>query len=75
MKGSPFYICEEKLRKLKIKLKGWAKSLPHPAKERKMAQESLEQHHIQNEEAEITREVLDKEADLQKKYHQTCLQE
>eukprot|EP00253_Pinus_taeda_P028778 PITA_28778 len=75
VKGFPFYIWEEKLRRLKAVLKTWAKSLPSPAKERKQAQDNLAQYHAQNEDAEITKEVLDKEAELQQIFHKACLSE
>lgn len=35
VKGSPFFIWEEKLRRLKVVLKSWAKYLPSPTNERK----------------------------------------
>eukprot|EP00253_Pinus_taeda_P029823 PITA_29823 len=75
VKGSSFYIWEEKLRRLKVVLKTWAKSLPSPTKERKQAQDILAQHHAQREDAEITKEVLDKEAELQQIFHKACLSE
>eukprot|EP00253_Pinus_taeda_P015541 PITA_15541 len=75
VKGSPFFIWEEKLRRLKAVLKTWAKSLPSPAKERKQAQDNLAHHHAQSEDAKITKEVLDKEAELQQIFHKACLSE
>ena len=56
--GSPFFVWEEKLRRVKIKLKGWAKNIPSPAEERKKAQVALESHQILMEEADIERESL-----------------
>lgn len=35
VKGSPFFVWEEKLRRVKRALKSWAKSLPNLANERK----------------------------------------
>lgn len=75
VKGSPFFIWEEKLRRLKVVLKTWAKSLPSPAKERKQAQDNLAHHNAQSEDAKITKEVLDKEAELQHIFHKACLSE
>jgi exonuclease III len=75
VKGSPFFIWEEKLRRLKVVLKTWAKSLPSPSKERRQAQDILAQHHAQSEDVEITKEVLDKEAELQQSFHKACLLE
>jgi len=75
MKGSPFFIWEEKLRRLKAILKSWVKSLPSPANERKQAHDRLAQHHAQSEDVEITKEVLDKEAQLQQTFHKSCLSE
>lgn len=75
MKGSAFFIWEEKLRRLKAVLKTGAKSLPSPAKERKQAQDNLAKHHAQSEDAEITKEVLDKEVELQQIFHKACLSE
>eukprot|EP00253_Pinus_taeda_P017272 PITA_17272 len=73
--GSPFYIWEEKIRRLKSNLKRWAKSLANPAAERKSIQSQLEAHHLLTKEAYISREILDKEAHLQQHYHKTCLAE
>eukprot|EP00253_Pinus_taeda_P008456 PITA_08456 len=36
--GSPFYIWEEKIRRLKFALKHWSKSIPNPTAERKNIQ-------------------------------------
>lgn len=71
--GSPFFVWEEKLRRVKATLKRWAKMLPNPAKERKKIQSSLDTHQIQMEDADITNEILDKEAYLQQRYHKACL--
>jgi hypothetical protein len=75
VKGSPFFVWEEKLRRVKRALKSWAKSLPNPANERKKIQRILENHHLQAETADITKEILDKEAQLQQNYHKACLAE
>ena len=46
VKGSPFFVWEEKLRRVKRALKSWAKSLPNPANERKKIQRTLEIHQL-----------------------------
>eukprot|EP00253_Pinus_taeda_P007450 PITA_07450 len=71
--GSPFYIWEEKIRRLKFALKHWSKSIPNPAAERKNIQSQLKANQLNAEEAHITREALDKEAHLEKCYHKVCL--
>ena len=73
VKGSSFFIWEEKLRRVKFVLKSWVKSLPNPATERKHDQDSLELHHLRMENAEITKEVIDREVYLQQKFHKACL--
>jgi len=73
--GSSFFVWEEKLRKVKGALKVWAKSLPNPAVERKKLQEQLEIHHLNSENEEITKEILEKEADLQQKLLKASLAE
>jgi len=69
----PLFFWEEKLRRVKRDLKSWAKSLPNPANERKKIQCTLEIHHLEAEKSNITKEILDKEAQLQQKYHKACL--
>ena len=44
VKGSPFFVWEEKLRKLKATLKSWAKTLSSTISDRKEAQRHLEIH-------------------------------
>ena len=73
--GSPFFVWEEKLKRVKVMLKICAKTLPNPATKRKKIQSSLELHHLQVEETEITKEDLDKEKQLQQKFHKACLVE
>ena len=55
VKGSAFFVWEEKLRRVKAALKNWVKSLPNPAVERKKIQESLEIHHLKSKNEEITK--------------------
>eukprot|EP00253_Pinus_taeda_P021309 PITA_21309 len=71
--GSPFYIWEENIRRLKFALKHWSKSIPNPAAERKNIQSQLEAKQLNAEEAHITREALDKEAHLEKCCHKVFL--
>jgi len=73
--GSPFFVWEEKLRRVKAALKSWAKTLPNPADERRMAHASLEKHQLQMEEEEPTEELTVIEGNLQQKFHKVCLQE
>ena len=64
--GSPFFIWEEKLRRLKAALKSWAKIQPSPVLERKKAQRELRNHQLLMEDATITPELINVEANLQK---------
>eukprot|EP00253_Pinus_taeda_P015950 PITA_15950 len=75
VKGSPFFVWEEKLRRVKAMLKNWAKTLPNPATERKKFQNSLETQHLHLEATEITKEELDKESQIQQKFQKVCLAE
>lgn len=73
--GSPFYVWEEKLRRVKAALKVLVKSLPNPTTERKKLQEHLETHQLNSENEEITKEIVEKEADLQQKMIKASLVE
>lgn len=53
--GSPFFVWEEKLGRVKSALKVWEKSLPNPTAERKKLQEQLETHQLKSENEEITK--------------------
>ena len=75
VKGSPFFVWEEKLRRVKGTLKRWAKSLPNLATERKIIKRSLAVHQLQVEDVVITDEILEKEAHLQQSFHKACLAE
>ena len=75
VKGSAFFVWEEKLRRVKAALKTWVQSLPNPAVERKKIQECLKIHQTRSEDEEITKEILVKEADLQQKLHKASLAE
>lgn len=58
--GSPFFVPEEKLRRVKVVLKSWAKTLPNPANERKMAHASLEKHQLSMEEEDLSEDSIAK---------------
>eukprot|EP00253_Pinus_taeda_P015611 PITA_15611 len=65
----------EKLRRVKSALKVWAKSLPNPTAERKKLQEQLETHQLNSENEEITKEILETEAEIQQKLLKASLAE
>ena len=73
--GSPFFIWEEKLRRLKAALKNWTKNQPSPILERKKAQRDLGNHQMLMESATITPELLAEELDLQKALHKVLRRE
>jgi hypothetical protein len=70
--GSPSFVWEEKLRRLKTTLKSWAKTLVSPQTERKQAQEILENHQQTMEGTLITQATLRQEAENQSKFHKSC---
>jgi hypothetical protein len=71
----PLFVWEEKLRRLKVNLKMWAKKLGSPMDERKRIQKTLERHQSIMEEAQVTQELLNRESELQRKYHKSCREE
>jgi hypothetical protein len=73
--GSPFFVWEEKIRRLKRALKIWAKSLKSPSSQRMEAQQHLEVHQLEMEERNISPHMLEKEKDLHRKLHTTCREE
>lgn len=75
VKGFPFFFWEEKLKRVKVVLKRWAKMLPNLTTERKKIQSTLDTHQIQVEDAVITKDILDKEAHLKQNFHKACLAE
>lgn len=75
IKGSSFYIWEEKLRRVKGALKRWVKTLSNPATERKSIKASLSSHQKRMENDTITKELLDQEAHLQQCFYKACLAE
>jgi ribonuclease HI len=75
VKGSSFYVWEEKLRRLKIALKFWAKGQPNPITLRIEAQTQLENLQLEMENKEITQEGLQQEDRLQRQWHRACREE
>ena len=73
--GSPLFIWEEKLRRLKADLKNWAKNLPSPILERKKAQRTLGNHQLQMESTLVTLDLLNAQLDLQKALHKALRRE
>ena len=73
--GSPFFIWEEKLRRLKVALKIWAKIQPSPILERKKSQRDLGNHQLLMEDATITPELNNTEIDLQKDLYKALRRE
>lgn len=59
VKGSPFYIWEEKLRRVKGVLKRWVQTLSNPTTERKSIKASLASHQKCMEIDTITKELLE----------------
>ena len=53
----------------------WAKNIQSPTSKRKEAQDALEKHQLTLEDVEITQELLNLEAELQKAYHKSCREE
>ena len=70
--GSPFFVWEEKLRRLKKYLKLWAKSLPSLSAARMEAQVNLENHQLSLEEFPLDLVDLEKEATLHQSLHVAC---
>ena len=75
MYGSPFYVWEGKLRRLKADLKAWAKGLSSPMAERIRIQKALERHQMALEESLVTPDLINREAELQRMYHKACREE
>ena len=70
--GSPFFVWEEKLRRLKKTLKRWAKSLPNPNTVKLQAAHELETHQAAMEEKEVTLIDIQKETKLHLNLHAAC---
>lgn len=75
VKGSPFFIWEENLRRVKGVLKRWVKTLSNPDTGRKAIKASLASHQTHMENAIVTKELLDQEAHLQQCFHKAYLAE
>jgi hypothetical protein len=75
VKGSAFFVWEEKLRRLKTTLKTWAKGQPNPINARQETQRQLEKHQLEMENKEITQECLQQEDYLQRQWHKACREE
>lgn len=75
VKGSPFYIREEKLRRVKGALKIWAKTLSNLATIRKTTKAALVAHQNDMENEMPTKDSLEQESLLQQQYHKACLAE
>lgn len=75
VKGSPFYIWEEKIRRVKGALKRWAKTLSNSATDRKSMKATFASHQKSMENDTITKEGLEQESHLQQCYHKACLAE
>ena len=52
--GSPFFVWEEKMRRLKRELKEWAKRLKTPTAKRKEMHDSLPGHQLTMENSDVT---------------------
>ena len=73
--GSPFYVWEEKLRRLKKALKSWAKSIPNPNYNKSQAALALEIHWDGMEENTVDYVDIQKEIKLQSDLHAACRRE
>ena len=70
--STPFFVWEEKLRRLKKALKLWAKSLPSLVVVRMEAQVNLENHQLSLEEHSPDLANLEKETTLHCSLHAAC---
>ena len=73
--GSPFFVWEEKLRRLKKTLKSWAKTLPKPNDIKLQATHALETHQADMEDKIVTISDIQKETNLHLNLHLACRQE
>ena len=73
--GSSFYVWEEKLRRLKKKLRSWVKLLPSPNDNKIQAGLALEIHQAGMEENEVTSANIQAEIRLHSNLHDACRQE
>lgn len=75
VQGSPFFLCEEKMRRLKRELKEWAKRLKTPTSKRKEMHDSLVGHQLTMEKHDVTQILLKKEVEPQKYLHRASRDE
>ena len=73
--GSPFFVWEEKLRRLKKALKDWAKSLIPPGQAKFLAAHALEMHQTKIEGGTVDYNDLQLETKLHSDLHNACWQE
>ena len=71
VRGSAFYVWEEKLRIVKKALKDWVKLHKSPKKQRMEAEKALEDHHFRNE-GSMDQSSLNTEISLHNKIHEAC---
>ena len=72
VKGSLSFIWEAKIKKLKLDLKYWARSISSPITKWNLAQAELEAHQTLMDFNLITDCLLRKEENLQKDFHSAC---
>jgi hypothetical protein len=70
--GNPSFIWEEKLGRLKIDLKNWAKLHSSPVSCRKDVQATLENHQTLMESVPITESISRTESNYQKGFYKAC---
>eukprot|EP00253_Pinus_taeda_P024211 PITA_24211 len=71
--GSPFFVWEEKMRRLKRELKECTKRLKMPIAKRKEMHDSLAGHQLTMENSDVTQILLQKEVELQKYLHRASI--
>ena len=70
--GSPFYVWEEKLRRLKKELKTWAKAIPSPSDKKSHAALELECHQAAMEDKIVDNIDIQAELKLHTNLHVSC---
>ena len=73
--GSPFFVWEEKIRRMKKALKVWAKSIDSPNQRKVQAMQALDIHQTKMESKIIDKEDINKEINLQRELHVACRHE
>ena len=74
IRGSAFFVWEEKLQIVKKSLKEWAKHHSSPKKQRMEAEKALEDHHLKSE-GSLDQASLNTEVFLHNKLHEACRME